>query len=131
MFIPLGGNPPNIHRSGASCFTARILRGPSVQRGQALPSWPLASGLMRPCLLIAGVAAFACAAALASGHPPKGATRCQVFPRDNQWNQRVDSLPVAVGSDRLVRSIGLSAPVHPDFGSGRYEGRPIGIPFTT
>ena len=30
-----------------------------------------------------------------------------------------------------MRSIGLSAPVHPDFGSGLYEGRPIGIPFTT
>jgi hypothetical protein len=28
-----------------------------------------------------------------------------------------------------VQSIGLEKTVHPDFGSGRYEGRPIGIPY--
>ena len=82
-------------------------------------------------LLPAAVAAFVCVAALASGHPPQGAARCQVFPRDNHWNQRVDSLPAAANSDTLVRSIGLNAPVHPDFGSGSWEGGPIGIPFTT
>jgi hypothetical protein len=87
--------------------------------------------LRHPPVLVAAVAAFVCGAALASGHPPQGAPRCQIFPRDNHWNQRVDSLPVAAGSDRLVRSIGLSSPVHPDFGSGLYEGSPIGIPFTT
>jgi hypothetical protein len=31
----------------------------------------------------------------------------------------------------MVRSIGTDDNVHPDFGSGRYEGRPIGIPYTT
>jgi hypothetical protein len=80
-------------------------------------------------LLVSG--AFLIAVALASAHPPKGAPRCEVFPRDNHWNQRVDSLPVAQDSDRLVRSIGADASMHPDFGSGLYEGRPIGIPFTT
>ena len=86
---------------------------------------------MRSSLTFVVAAVFAGTVALAGGHPPKGAARCQVFPRDNHWNQRVDSLPVAAGSGRLVRSIGLSSPVHPDFGSGLYEGRPIGIPFTT
>jgi hypothetical protein len=57
------------------------------------------------------------------------APRCPIFPASNPWNQRVDGLPVAPDSDRLVASIGLDAPVHADFGSGRYEGRPIGIPF--
>jgi len=52
-----------------------------------------------------------------------------VFPRDNPWNQRVDRLPVAAGSAGIVASIGLEQGLHPDFGSGRYEGRPIGIPF--
>ena len=75
--------------------------------------------------------AFAAAVALAGGHPPKGAARCTVFPPDNPWNQQVASLPVAPNSDTLVRSIGRSAPVHPDFGSGLWEGGPIGIPFTT
>jgi hypothetical protein len=86
---------------------------------------------MRSRPLAIAAAAFLCAGALASGHAPKGASRCAVFPRDNHWNQRVDSLPAAANSDRLVRSIGLTSPVHPDFGSGLYEGRPIGIPFTT
>ena len=54
---------------------------------------------------------------------------CPVFPADNPWNQRVDTLPVHERSDAIVRSIGLDDPVHPDFGSGRHEGRPIGIPY--
>ena len=54
---------------------------------------------------------------------------CPVFPADSPWNQRVDSLPVHPRSDAIVRSIGLEETVHPDFGSGRYEGRPIGIPY--
>jgi hypothetical protein len=56
-------------------------------------------------------------------------TGCQVLPRDNPWNQRVDRLPVAAGSDRLVAAIGLASPVHPDFGAGLYNGAPIGIPY--
>ena len=86
---------------------------------------------MHSRLAAAVAAVFLLTAALAGGHPPKGAAACKVFPRDNAWNQRVDSLPVASDSDRLVRSIGLGASVHADFGAGLYEGRPIGIPFTT
>jgi len=70
-------------------------------------------------------------ATLASGSPVKRAARCAVFPRDNHWNVRVDGLPVAPDSDRLVRGIGRDRQVHPDFGSGLWEGRPIGIPYTT
>lgn len=58
------------------------------------------------------------------------APRCPVFPPDNPWNRRVDALPVAPGSDRLVASIGADRPLHPDFGSGLWEGAPIGIPYT-
>jgi len=42
---------------------------------------------------------------------------------------RVDRLPVLPGSDAIVASIGLDEGVHADFGSGLYEGRPIGIPY--
>jgi hypothetical protein len=52
-----------------------------------------------------------------------------MFPADNAWNQRIDGLPVAADSQRLITSIGLGSPVHPDFGSGTYGGGPIGIPF--
>ena len=54
---------------------------------------------------------------------------CPTFPADNHWNQRVDGLPVHDNSGAIMRSIGLEETVHPDFGSGRYEGRRIGIPY--
>jgi hypothetical protein len=54
---------------------------------------------------------------------------CPVFPADNHWNLRVDRLPVHPSSDAIVRSIGASDNMHADFGSGRYEGAPIGIPY--
>ena len=57
------------------------------------------------------------------------ARHCPVFPASNPWNQRVDKLPVSADSARLISSIGLDAPVHADFGSGQWDGGPIGIPF--
>ena len=58
------------------------------------------------------------------------AKRCPVFPKSSPWNQRVDQLPVAPNSDEIVRSIGTGGSVHADFGSGLWEGAPIGIPIT-
>jgi hypothetical protein len=57
------------------------------------------------------------------------APRCPVFPTTNSWNKRVDSLPVAPNSDALIRSIGPDVRLHPDFGSGLYNGGAIGIPY--
>jgi hypothetical protein len=57
------------------------------------------------------------------------ARRCPVFPANNPWNRRVDKLPVSADSAQLISSIGLDAPVHADFGSGKWDGGPIGIPF--
>jgi hypothetical protein len=56
---------------------------------------------------------------------------CPVFPADSHWNTRVDKLPVHRNSDAIVRSIGAGEHMHADFGSGRYEGGPIGIPYVT
>ncbi len=80
------------------------------------------------------VPAAALAAALLSGATahalrPPWARHCPVFPANNAWNQRVDRLPVAADSAHLIASIGLDAPVHADFGSGKWDGGPIGIPF--
>ncbi len=69
------------------------------------------------------------AAASASALRLPSAPKCPVFPADNAWNQRVDALPVAANSSVLIQSIGLSTGLHADFGSGLYEGSPIGIPF--
>jgi hypothetical protein len=58
-----------------------------------------------------------------------GAPRCPVFPVSNAWNQRVDSLPVAANSAQIIQSIGVATGLHADFGSGLWDGGPIGIPF--
>jgi len=42
----------------------------------------------------------------------------------------VDRLPAAAASDAIVRSIGMGGGLHADFGSGLYQGGPIGIPIT-
>lgn len=75
------------------------------------------------------VLAAALLTGLALAHPLPGAPRCPILPPDNPWNQRVDRLPVAADSAQLIASIGLDAPVHPDFASGLYNGQPIGIPY--
>jgi hypothetical protein len=66
-----------------------------------------------------------------AAHRLAKAPRCPVLPASSAWNQRVDKLRVAPDSDTLVASIGLNAGVHADFGSGLYDGGPIGIPSTT
>jgi hypothetical protein len=86
---------------------------------------------MRVLFVSAVAVATALVAAFASGHSVPRAPSCPVFPAENQWNLRVDHLPVAARSDAIVRSIGLDDHVHADFGSGRWEGGPIGIPYTT
>jgi hypothetical protein len=55
---------------------------------------------------------------------------CPLFGSSFPTNHRVDHLPVAANSDAIVRSIGLDDHVHADFGSGLWEGSPIGIPVT-
>jgi hypothetical protein len=57
------------------------------------------------------------------------AKRCPVFPKTNPWNRRVDRLPVGGNSGAVIASIGLNTGLHADFGSGLWEGSPIGIPF--
>ena len=69
------------------------------------------------------------AAPSAGAHRLPDAPKCPIFPANNHWNLRVDDLPVHDNSDAIVRSIGLSEGLHPDFGSGKWEGAPIGIPY--
>jgi hypothetical protein len=85
---------------------------------------------MRPLSILVALCALATGGAAASAARVAGAPGCPVFPADNSWNRRVDSLPVAAGSDAIVRSIGLDDHVHADFGSGLWDGSPIGIPVT-
>jgi hypothetical protein len=63
----------------------------------------------------------------ASASPTVG--DCPVFPADNIWNTPIDKAPVDPRSQQYIATIGAEKPLRPDFGSGTYEGAPIGIPF--
>src|SRR6516162_1035155 len=39
----------------------------------------------------------------------------RLLPDDNPWNQDVSKEPVDPNSDNLIKSIGLTKPLHPDF----------------
>jgi hypothetical protein len=54
---------------------------------------------------------------------------CPLFPARNIWNTDISHLPVASRSASYIASIGLTGHLHPDFGSGVYNGEPIGIPY--
>jgi hypothetical protein len=51
------------------------------------------------------------------------------FPADNAWNQNIASAPVDPNSAAIINFIGANDPLHPDFGSGEYNGSSIGIPY--
>jgi hypothetical protein len=70
------------------------------------------------------------AAARVDAYRLPAAPGCPVFPQTNVWNKRIGRLPIATNSRTIVRSIGANGSLHPDFGSGRWDGGPIGIPIT-
>lgn len=65
-------------------------------------------------------------ASLGAGAALNGA---QPFPASNAWNQDISACPVDPDSDKLIAEIGVDRGLHPDFGSGTYNGAPIGIPY--
>jgi hypothetical protein len=84
---------------------------------------------------VAVAALVAAATAVALGQPSgaapvPGATACPVFPADSFWHADVSALPVHPQSAAWVASIGASAKLKADFGSGTWDGGPIGIPYT-
>ena len=56
------------------------------------------------------------------------AEHIQVFPADNPWNQDISASPVDPLSMQIIA--GISSPaIKADFGSGLWQGAPIGIPY--
>jgi len=51
------------------------------------------------------------------------------FPADNAWNQNIAGAAVDPNSQAIINFIGASIGLHPDFGSGTYDGSSIGIPY--
>jgi hypothetical protein len=84
---------------------------------------------VRPIFIIPVL--FARTLPAAAQAPPIGPNGCTVLPANNIWNTPVDQLPVSPNSSTYVNRIGAGSPLHPDFGSGTYNGGPIGIPFIT
>ena len=74
------------------------------------------------------VSAFALLASLAP-LPAQTLGGCSMFPANNIWNAPIDTLPVSSNSAAWINSIGPSTGLHPDFGSGTWDGAPIGIPY--
>jgi len=50
------------------------------------------------------------------------------FPSDNLWNKDISSSPVDSNSANYINYVGSSVGLHPDFGSGLYNGSSMGIP---
>jgi hypothetical protein len=56
---------------------------------------------------------------------------CPIYPPDHIWNVPVNTMPLAAHSSDYVTTIGRDRTMHADFGSGEWDGGPIGIPFIT
>lgn len=57
-----------------------------------------------------------------------GAPGCEVAPAASVWRTPIASLPVASDSAQMIAAIGAADGLHADFGSGLWDGGPIGIP---
>ena len=77
--------------------------------------------------LVADVVAWLSTDAVVVPPPPPPST-CTLFPADSHWYADVSSLPVHPRSDAWVATVGNGA-LKADFGSGLWNGGPIGIPF--
>ncbi|MGZ8268328.1 MAG: FG-GAP repeat domain-containing protein [Burkholderiales bacterium] len=76
------------------------------------------------CLVIM---TFALAPAVTEAGPRVG--NCPVFPYNNFWNTRVDTLPVHPSSATWIASIGANTRLHADWGNNLADN--YGIPFVT
>jgi hypothetical protein len=87
--------------------------------------------MRRAVRVLAVVAALTLAAGVpAAGAPSLAASGCPLFPADNVWHADVSRLPAHPRSGAYLAAIGRGAGIHADFGSGTWDGGPIGIPYT-
>ena len=96
--------------------------------------------MLRALVATIALAALASPAAASATEPARGAaprttpvpgTTCPLFPDDNYWHARVDSLPVHPQSAAWMSRMHSSINLHPDFGpSYGAQDLPYGIPLT-
>ncbi len=58
-----------------------------------------------------------------------GAAGCNITPANSVWRANVTSLPVHTSSATWINTIGPTKGLKADFGSGLYQGQPIGISY--
>src|SRR5262245_39886502 len=85
----------------------------------------------RPLGLFAVLTAMSLLTAACNHERLPEAPNCNLFPTDNYWHTDLRSLPVHSKSSQWRNAIGADSEVHMDFGSGEWDGGPIGIPYTT
>jgi hypothetical protein len=51
------------------------------------------------------------------------------FTSSNLWNTDISSVPVDSNSSAIIDFIGANVGIHPDFGSGLYNGSSMGIDY--
>jgi len=84
-----------------------------------------------------GLATLAVLAAMLQSVTPSqastvvGAPACPITPANSFWHADVSALPTHAQSATWVSSIGTGSALKADFGSGVWDGGPIGIPYTT
>lgn len=87
---------------------------------QTRPAKSSDAGSITPAPYKEGVVALGVGASLGGKLP---------FPEESPWNQRIDDESVDPMSKTIISSIGIGKNLHPDFGSGTWDGAPIGIPY--
>jgi len=109
--------PPSSATAAAEPSSATTAAEPSSATAAAEPS--------------SATAAAEASSATTAAEPSSATTigGCPIFPTDNIWNTPIAQLPVDSHSADYINSIGADTGLHPDFGSGTYDGGPIGIPY--
>jgi hypothetical protein len=80
-------------------------------------------------LAMVGALTLAVSAPVATA-PSLASSGCPLFPADSVWHAGVSRLPAHPRSGAYLAAMGTGAGIHADFGSGTWEGGPIGIPYT-
>jgi hypothetical protein len=88
-----------------------------------VPPTTKTSNLTTPSLTQATTRTTACNAQISS------VENIEMFPADNSWNQNISTAALDPNSSQIIAKIS-SIPLRADFGSGTWDGDPIGIPFT-
>jgi hypothetical protein len=110
----------------AATPTPTVAKVPPAQLGAGSPQ-----SVQQPVTAAPSATSTVAATPKPTGTPTPKPAACSVLPSNDVWHANISHLPVAKQSAAYVSSIGVGSPVHADFGSGLWQGAPIGIPITT